>query len=341
MLNRAFNRTAAGCAGRDPVSREEGLIYVWAIVSIVAGIVCVPLGIIGILAPFILASVKPELKCVIDHDVLLDARDEGIFEALDVPEDASGKSVSRTRVAFWNRRGGELAHENIVDNNPFRLEFDPATQIVLARCIRQSAPHVRASVANVVWGACPSVCVDFSLLKEGDGGVIEIITRGEGKPKVAGVMRNAAVKSKFSGALGPDDLDRLAGKSMVYRLLFGASITNAALTLTGLVAFVATVVVTLIIDTPLVGDSSKLVPYRHYNLNLATGQVRFAHAVIRTNYYDRTSWLVIGSISLGVAVLGFIALLMAVFRYVKNRIPTAVAGGAYVMELNQSSARAS
>jgi hypothetical protein len=307
------------------------VIGVWVIVGIIAGIVCVPLGIIGIVVPLVLASMKPELKCIIDHEVLLDVHDADIFDALDIPGNASRGSVSRTRMAFWNRRGGDIAHENIVENNPFRLEFNPATEIVLARCIRQSAPQVKASVATVMNGGRPSVCVDFGLLKEGDGGIIEIIARGEGKPKVEGVMRKAAIKSKFSGVLGPKDLDRIAGKSIGYRLLFGASIVNSALTLTGLVAFVATVVVTLIIDTPLLGDSSTLIPYRKYDLNVTAGQVGFAHAVIRTNYYDRTSWLVVGSISLGVAVLGLIFLLLMVFRYLKNRIPKAVAADVNVM----------
>ena len=139
-----------------------------------------------------------------------------------------------------------------------------------------------------------------------------------------GLFKEAVVTAVGSGALDPKNLERIARKSVFHRSLLGASTVNAVLTFTGFAAFAATIAGTLLIDTPLVGDSSKLIDASRYRLGTQRGQINFAKAIIRTNYYDRASWLIFGWISISIAVIGILSLSFIVYKFLKTRIPPSV-----------------
>jgi hypothetical protein len=277
------------------------------------------LALVAILAAYFFGrrgKQRPDLRFVMDFDLLLDLRDHALRLRF---EDSSISQVSRTFLALWNRRGDTIRHRDVVSGDPVRLQLEDGDTPLQARVVFRSRPQI-ALAPRIIGNA---VAVDFDFLDSGDGGVIEVLHRGVGCPRMLGTVRGSQLKGRMDGRLAPADIRWMSARSWSARVRsYVASIGAARLVSLGMMmlltgVFTMTGVVALVLG---LRAEPRLVFSAHYHLTTLSGQNQFAQAVTNRGVQSGLNLAaVVVFLVLGTAYFG---LLMAELR--RHPIPRSI-----------------
>lgn len=286
------------------------------------GILCT---IFGIPITFIVArrsKQQPDLRYIIDFDVLLRPSDrlfdEGLYMTL---ADRKIDSLSRTRLAFWNQRGDTVHGADIVSSDRLRLAFPDEDQPLQTRVIAMSRNQI-ALAAEFHSDFKDCAIINFDFLDAGDGGIIEVIHRGTHQPELLGTIRGATSRSRGTADLGPNALSvvRQSWLSRTGHWLKKDKI-RAGTMLISMPVFIGG---SIYIGIKYLWAGGSLVNAHPYNLNTVKGQVAFVSRVLNTGYYNRASNLAPYILAFIMAILGVIASLYVMRTRLIPRIPTSI-----------------
>jgi hypothetical protein len=182
-------------------------------VSDVLGIVGIAASLIGIPVAYILARrgrQNPDLRYAVDFDVLVSTKDEPL--APGVVLTSSGHditSISRTRLALWNRRGDTIRGSDILQSDPLRIEFQDAYSIIHSKLVSVSRSQNQIDIgADVNHPNC--ILVQFDFLDASDGLVFHVVHQDEAPPKVRGTIRGVTIRDAGTADLSRDALEVIA-----------------------------------------------------------------------------------------------------------------------------------
>lgn len=233
---------------------------------------------------------KPELRHVVDFDVLMSA-DEDIARApLQITYgDQEINRVSRTYVALWNHRGDTVRRTDIVDSDRLRVHLQDDDVALQAGVISASRKQCAVDVALDEEDR-QSIYLTFDFLDEGDGFIVEIIHQGSTAGEVAGTVRGAAVVDKGTGDLTGSALDAVqqGWRRRVWSRLGRRRLVP--LVATAVVALGLSVAV-ILIDKP--WREPSLVSPAAYKLTTLDGQREFAQQVRERGSTGPLTWVLL------------------------------------------------
>jgi hypothetical protein len=303
-------------------------------VSDIIGAIGLAVSILGIPLTFILARrtrQRPELRYALDFDVILspDSKlfDRGLFMTLGTYRI---DSISRTRIALWNRRGDTINKGDILDSDPFRVQLAPDDEALQARVLSMSRKQVEA-VATIDPAEPSSVQIDFSFLDVSDGAIIEIIHRGPSKPTVQGTLKGANIRDVGSVRLGPDTFKAAAQKSRIRR--FFTRTPKFTLIPPVLMIFAFAAMAAVLIYLPTTYQSTHLFNVSHYRLNTINGQVSFARAIAHTQAFNNAGYTALSIVFIILLVVSGLGASLMLYRFLRVKLPWTIA--AYQIQIEK------
>jgi hypothetical protein len=241
------------------------------------GIIGILASLVGIPIAFFLARRSrqlPDLRYVIDFDVILDPNDQLFGNGLSM---SIGRhpisSISRSHVAVWNHRGDTIRKADIVDSDPLRLQFADGDIVLQTRALSMSRQQTKLD-ARINPDEGESVELKFDFLDAGDGSIFEIVHKGPGKPVMLGTIRGARIRNCGSVRLSPQNLaafKKPALRSFLENAPLRAQINVLGNLLAGTASIVAVIILAVMSSKPV-----HLVNTKHYNLETVSGQAAFA-----------------------------------------------------------------
>ncbi|WP_146247349.1 hypothetical protein [Micromonospora arborensis] len=252
----------------------------------ILGIAGLAVSVIGIPITFILARrgrQRPELRYVLDHDVLIDPHHGVLGEGLVVTSEGYPvTSISRTRLAIWNARGDAVRGNEILDTDPLRVDVGENGKVLQLKTLTRSRRQNEFRASLTSDGRV--VSIDFKFLDAKDGGTIELIHQGTERPIVSGTIPGASLAGRSSGvSLGPHAFEALLEQSRHRRFrkfILGRRTTRIVF----IAACVQVVLATGFFGYQLFEELQKakkpaLVDVSKHNLSSAKGQEKFAKEV--------------------------------------------------------------
>jgi hypothetical protein len=303
------------------------IIDILAWVGTVTSVVGIPLAIILSRR----SRRRPILRFLMDFDVLLDPSDNLLDRGLHMSiGDRKIDSISRTRIALWNQQGDTISGSDIVEADPFRLQFSAGEAPLQARMLFISREQNDVAVSIVPDHS--SVNISFDFVDAADGGVLEVVHQGVTRPEIKGTIRGSAVVSNGDTDLGPRQLLLRVPRSWTRRTL-----SNARRNVIAIACYVANLGIVAFAlwkaFAPLVAAPGPIVSSNRYNLETRNGQVNFVNAVMNTNYYNQSSKSAFLIVILTLIAVGITFMCIIFYRNAKKRIPAnivscRIAGGA-------------
>jgi hypothetical protein len=247
--------------------------------SLIISLVSLGVGLIAFPSYFLgrRARQLPDIRYAIDFDIILDPDDRLLDQDLQMTVgDRQIKSISRTRLAFWNQRD-TVRGADIVGSDPIRLQFvDGDTPLQVRTLTRSRSPIGLCASINSIDPTCVDISFDF--LDARDGAIFEIVHQGVQSPKLVGTLRGATLRKHDPSNLTPKKLAVLAkrpwyrriSKSAVGLTVFSLAVACCAAAVTWLAFYYQ-------------APAGSLITAHRFNLNSMRGQANFANAVFNSN----------------------------------------------------------
>lgn len=105
------------------------------------------------------------------------------------------EQVSRTNIALWNERGDTVRGGDIVPADKLRIAVADDDEILQVRVASFSREQVQLAVEGAE--------VSFDFLDENDGGVLEVLHRGDKPAALKGTIRGAKIRAVADSDLSP------------------------------------------------------------------------------------------------------------------------------------------
>jgi hypothetical protein len=97
--------------------------------------------------------------------------------------------LTKTHIILWNSGKATVKGENIVGDDPLRLQFDKDAEVLSVRVVTVTRNSIKFA-ANINPDASNEVLCSFDYLDEQDGATVEVLHTGEERyPEVLGSIR--------------------------------------------------------------------------------------------------------------------------------------------------------
>jgi hypothetical protein len=291
----------------------------------ILGAIGVAVSLVGIPITFFVARrtrQAPELQYAIDFDVLVAAEDQQLLPSVVVT--ASGEeitSLSRTRIAVWNKKGDTIHAHQILGEDPLRVELASSDHLVQARIVSYSRWQIDPRLRIEPDAAPHAVGIEFSFLDPGDGAIVELIHQDTTEPKLMGTIQGASITYKGTASLSADALAaaetanrlRRLGKIPKRKRAIALIITSLVLVAQGIFLFITGIQgLNKLERTPAIVNPTE------FHLDTLKGQAEFASKVKKVGRPDSDTW-VVPALSLGVGVFA-IALAVSQFLLITRAV---------------------
>jgi hypothetical protein len=262
----------------------------------------------------------PDIRYALDFDTVLDPDDDLLKHNLSLAiEGRPIKSLSRTRVAFWNHRGDTVRGADIVESDPIRIELNENDEPLQVRRLSSSRQQIELA-AKADPHDSRSVYITFDFLDAKDGGIFEIIHQGD-IPNLLGTIRGATKRDHGPSDLSSATIKLIGERSVARRLRIRAK--GAGTFFSGLVFLALILWGSSYFDTKTVGY---LVTVSRFNLHSMNGQANFANAVYTSGnpYTDSSIPTFIVVIFLSMACIMMISGTWDFYNASRGRIPRSI-----------------
>jgi hypothetical protein len=294
--------------------------------------------IIGIPLAYYLARrgrQNPRLQYTTDFDVLVDP-DGFASEGNLTLHGHAIHAVSRSYVAFAHRGGDTVSGADIVEADPFRLQFGDADRVLQARLLYYS----RDACAISLTPSANAVAINFDFLDPGDGGIIEAIHEATTPPRLLGTIRGATYRARPATAtLTPAAIDwmRYAGRRERLRRRTRTGMdrlagTRRRLVLALLILQLVALLVIFGVDVARHWNPDLINPAA-YNLKTLEGQKDFADEVQKRGLGDTFWKTLVFAFGFGIGALASFFSLLFGWRSIPRSIVANRASGAASSEL--------
>lgn len=151
------------------------------------------IGVIGLVTTFLLyraSRVGPRLAYQYQALRLIGREQQALPEEVTILfRHKKVQRLTKTHIILWNSGKATVNGENIVDDEPLRLEFNKGCEVLSARVLRVTRESNKFT-ANINPHSPNEVICSFDYLDAGDGAVIELLHTDEKRyPKVQGTIR--------------------------------------------------------------------------------------------------------------------------------------------------------
>jgi hypothetical protein len=296
--------------------------YLLAIIAILVGLV----GLVSIPVAYILykRSRQPAELChAIDFDIILDPIDKLLDSDLTMTIGKEPiKSISRSRIALWNRQGGTIrGGKEIKKSDPLRIQFTDDCVALQVRTLAISQPQNElAAKINVANNTIVDITFDF--LEAGDGAIFEVVQQGIEEPTVLGTVIGAKPRIYRNVRLDPDALDAVKA-SRVRRFLDHVPRSKKSdLAINFVMGAIGVFLAIYFAGIP--ATRGHLVNASEYNLKTITGQADFSGAVQAAGSQTTTGPRTIAVICAILAVWALSGTIISFYRSTKQIIPKTV-----------------
>jgi hypothetical protein len=231
------------------------------------------IGIVGIPLAFLVGRrnrQRPDLRVVTDYDQIVAPGDFAGGGEIKLAWDGTPlEEVSRTNIAFWNHRGDHVSGDDVLPADRLRIEVDEDDQILQVRVVSFSKTQNALKVNGQA--------IEFAYLDPRDGGVFEVLHRGESPARIAGTIPGAKIKASRFGNLSPRDREVVRRSRM--RRMFSLK-GRRTRSLLGLIVLCAlTVAAFAVIGLVLLSREPSLVAPGAYDLTTIEGQADYARQI--------------------------------------------------------------
>ena len=107
------------------------------------------------------------------------------------------ENVSRSIIGIWNKRGNAVRGTEILPSDPLRFEVEKDDEILQVRLVATSKTQVNLSHRQVEGNDL----VEFDFLDNGDGGVFEVLHKGDKPAVLTGTLPGATITTGLSASL--------------------------------------------------------------------------------------------------------------------------------------------
>ncbi|MFI7574291.1 hypothetical protein [Micromonospora sp. NPDC049497] len=280
------------------------------------------LSLIAIPITFVVARrtrLRPEIRYVEDHDVLVEPKAELIDRGLSITfANHTLRQVSRTYIAFWNHRGDTIKGSDTLSEDPLRVQLEDLDTVVDVSIVWYSRKQNRLTVIRSSDDQSVAY-INFDFLDAGDGAVIQVVHE-RGKPTLTGTIRGCTIKNKGSSDLTESTLSHTKTKSFRKRIARreGGPSLFPPLLIPPMAAFgfFLDPIINFFRSPQKVVDSSK------YDLTTRKGQEEFAREVGPTGSSDSDSIFEWGFAVMG--TLFTILMLVTVYSRARRLVPVSI-----------------
>jgi hypothetical protein len=252
----------------------------------------------------------PDLRVATDADALLSMQNAFNGKLTMAFDGKPVQSLARTYLAIWNHRGDTIWGRDMLASDPLRIDVGDGDEVLQVRLVarHRAINKLEATSAN---GSTP---IAFEFLDAGDGGIFEVLHRGDSVARVVGTIPGVRFDDGYTATLGRGSraavrTAKLRRFSLMHRSFQRAMFFSAALAFVGLVGAVASGVLEILL---FIGP--ELVKVSKYKLSTLGGQHDFAEDVLVRGTHD---WPVM------VAVGGFFVFSLINVIFFLRRINTA------------------
>jgi hypothetical protein len=231
---------------------------------------------------------RPDFNYATDSQVLLKPTDDLMKHKLSVSHDGRPvSSLSRTRVALWNRRGDTIEGSSVLSSDPVRVSVAEGETIFRASVLSSSRPQNGISIEIGEHGSATAV-IRFDFLDSGDGAVVEVLHSGAPEVTITGTVKGTDLAEQLGlqwpeEAAPPRDPSVSFGQRIKRRLSLIAMSPRtgrpSAVRLAGsLVAVIGAVLFIVPLGQAIASMSSatKTIDASQYDLTTVAGQERFS-----------------------------------------------------------------
>ena len=151
------------------------------------------IGIIGVTISFFLhkaSQIGPRLVYQVHALRLIEKERKVLSEEVDIRfKDKSVSRLTKTYIVLWNSGKAMISGENIVEDDPLRLEISENAEVLQARTLKVTREANKFTVKIKPRSPNEVIC-NFDYLDPGDGAVIELLHTDEKLyPEVQGTIR--------------------------------------------------------------------------------------------------------------------------------------------------------
>ena len=232
----------------------------------------------------------PDLRVATDADSLLSVQNTFSGKLTMAFDGKPVKSLARTYLAIWNHRGDTIWGRDILASDPLRIDVSEGDEILQVRLVarHRSTNQLEARSAN---GITP---ITFEFLDASDGGIFEVLHRGDSPARVAGTVPGVRFDDGFTATLGRGSraavrTAKLRRFSLMHRSFQRAMFFSAALAFLGLVGAVGSGVLEILLFL-----GPELVRVSKYRLSTLGGQHDFAEDVLVHGVHDWPAIVFVG-----------------------------------------------
>jgi hypothetical protein len=264
-------------------------------------------GVVGIPVAFVVGRrnrQRPDLRVVTDFDQIVAPGDfAGGGEIKLAWAGRPLEEVSRTNIAFWNHRGDHVSGDDVLPADPLRIEVDDDDEILQVRVVSFSTPQNALAVVGTD--------IKFDYLDPGDGGVLEVLHKGESPARIVGTIPGARIRISRPGDLSPRGRAN-ARRRRLRRMFWTAGRRSRPLALVALSAL--SVIALCIVGLIWFSREPALVAPGAYDLTSIAGQAEYARQISNRGAVGRFEVVMFVSLVVTYSLFFIVSVGLVLFR---------------------------
>ncbi|MFF0248231.1 hypothetical protein ACWEU6_11680 [Streptosporangium sandarakinum] len=206
---------------------------------------------------------------------------------------------------------------DIVELDPLRIDLNDSEKILQARILTYSRKQISVDLKSDP-SSDSTISIVFDFMDAGDGAILEVFHGGTTRPKLAGTIRGAKIKSFGEVSLSAKSIDLIRTKSAIRR--YAKRRGRFSLIVLSFFLLPTSMIVALALRN---SNTEQLVDPRKYNLNTLAGQAEFAKKVKDLGIkepWDVTSYAMLAF----VVILTLSFVLFTIWSTAKRIVPPSV-----------------